>query len=287
MTFPLSPAGHVYPVRRSVRRPDEVHLAAITSAQLAGIPRVGAVPSQFYPPIWDQGAVGDCTAHGVGRAYEIARRTAGFQAMDPSRPFLYDLTRLYENTPLSQDSGAMVPDVPAVLAASGCCDASLFPNSQVFDGDLVTPPDATVLAAAAPHKVTAWARPSHLPEALIVSLAAGQAVPFGFDVYSSFESPTVATTGVVPVPASGETLLGGHCMCIVGWNITAPAGPHADGLWGWFQDRLDGSVPEDGYFVVANSWGTGWGLGGYCQFPFALFRNGMAYDPCVIQTVQG
>ena len=46
-------------------------------------------------------------------------------------------------------------------------------------------------------------------------------------------------------------------------------------------------MPEDGYFVVANSWGTGWGLSGYCQFPFALFRNGMAYDPCVIQTVQG
>jgi Papain family cysteine protease len=280
----LSPAGRRYPVTRSIRKPEEVHLAAVTYADLKDVPLEGAIPAKFYPPVWDQGQEGDCTANGGGAVYEIQRRTQGLPAMDPSRPFIYDLTRAKEGTPLSEDAGAMVPDIPAVLAVSGCCDLSLFPVSMP---DFATAPDATVMAAASLHKVGTWARPSHTPESLVAVLAQGYAVMFGFDVYSSFESAAVASTGIVPVPASGEQNLGGHCMALVGWSITAPAGPHKDGLWGWFQDRMEGSVPEDGYFVARNSWGTNWGLGGYCHFPFAMFRRGFAYDPCIIQTVLG
>jgi C1A family cysteine protease len=54
-------------------------------------------------------------------------------------------------------------------------------------------------------------------------LAAGYPFVFGFSVYESFESSTVAKTGVprrsvraktgkVPMPRSGETMLGGHAV---------------------------------------------------------------------------
>ena len=285
MSMTPSATGRSYPVRRSIRKPEEAHLRGVTLNELRGVARTGDLwVSGHVPPIWDQGQEGSCTAHGNGRAYEIQRRTQGLPPMDPSRALLYDLERMLEGTALTDDAGAQVPDGPAVLTASGCCDTSDYPYTAA---DLTTPPTPPVLAAAALHKVGSWARVSHTPADIIAMLAQGFAVPFGFDVYESFESSAVAQTGVVPVPQHGEQLLGGHCMCITGWNITALGGPHADGLLGWFMDRLEGSVPEDGYFLVDNSWGTGWGITGRCQFPFEMFRRGFAFDPLVISHVLG
>jgi C1A family cysteine protease len=64
-------------------------------------------------------------------------------------------------------------------------------------------------------------------------LASGYPFVFGFTVYESFESDTVAQTGIVPMPAQGEQVLGGHCVVAVGYDDT--------------QRR----------FIVRNSWGTG------------------------------
>ena len=284
--------GHRYPVRRSVVRPGERHRPPLTMAMVAGIALTGDLwPSGHVPPIWNQGAEGDCTANGVGRGYETRRRAQGLPPMDPSRPVIYDLERMLEGTPLSEDVGAMVPDGPAVLEASGCCDSGLYPISVP---DFTTAPPPDVLAACALHKVTAWARTAMDPAAIVAELAQGLAVPFGFDVYSSFESAAVATTGIVPMPAAGETKLGGHCMCLTGWDVTSPAHSHGPTFLDWFLDRLDGSVPEDGYFLADNSWGP-WGLpdpvtglpSGRCRFPFAMFRRGLAYDPLVITAVAG
>jgi hypothetical protein len=43
-------------------------------------------------------------------------------------------------------------------------------------------------------------------------LAEGYPFVLGFTVYESFESDTVAQTGIVPMPRSGEQVLGGHCV---------------------------------------------------------------------------
>jgi C1A family cysteine protease len=48
-------------------------------------------------------------------------------------------------------------------------------------------------------------------------LASGYPFVYGFTVYDSFESGSVAKTGVVPMPAPGEEVLGGHCVLAVGW----------------------------------------------------------------------
>src|SRR5258708_21000642 len=46
-------------------------------------------------------------------------------------------------------------------------------------------------------------------------LASGFPFVFGFSVYDSFESETVAKSGVVQIPASTETLQGGHAVLAV------------------------------------------------------------------------
>ena len=47
-------------------------------------------------------------------------------------------------------------------------------------------------------------------------LASGYPFVFAFSVYESFQSRAVAKTGTVPMPASGEAMLGGHAVMAVG-----------------------------------------------------------------------
>jgi C1A family cysteine protease len=77
-----------------------------------------------------------------------------------------------------------------------------------------------------------------------------QTIAFGFTVYSSFESSEVSSTGIVPLPVEGEGVLGGHEVLLVGY----------------LKD-----YPEHG--LVRNSWGSGWGLGGYCLMPWQMIAN--------------
>jgi C1A family cysteine protease len=84
---------------------------------------------------------------------------------------------------------------------------------------------------------------------LKAALAAGRPVVLGFTVYESFEAAAVAKTGIIPMPAPTESVLGGHCVLLVGYD---------DSKSQW---------------IVRNSWGTGWGQAGYCEFPYAYLTN--------------
>ncbi len=95
-------------------------------------------------------------------------------------------------------------------------------------------------------------------------LAEGFPFVFGFTVYQSFESQSVADHGIVPMPASGEQSIGGHCVVAVGYDATK---------------RL---------FIIRNSWGTGWALNGYCMMPFEyLLSPNLASDFWTIRSVTG
>jgi C1A family cysteine protease len=80
-------------------------------------------------------------------------------------------------------------------------------------------------------------------------LASGYIFLVGFTVYQSFESNDVALTGVVPMPQIGESVLGGHCVEIVGYSILT---------------RM---------FIFKNSWGVNWGDKGYGYMPFAYLQD--------------
>jgi C1A family cysteine protease len=77
---------------------------------------------------------------------------------------------------------------------------------------------------------------------------------FGFSVYESFESQSVASTGHAPMPKPKEPLLGGHAVVAVGYDDSKQ------------------------WFVVRNSWGTNWGLSGYFTMPYAYLLDGNLSD---------
>ena len=64
----------------------------------------------------------------------------------------------------------------------------------------------------------------------------------------------MAHTGVAAMPGAGETALGGHAVMAAGYD--------------------DGSAR----FLVRNSWGASWGMGGYFTLPYAYLSNANLAD---------
>lgn len=236
--------------------------AVAHSAQVAALPSAydlrGTSPAPF-PPVWDQGQEGSCTAHGALAIAEIQRRAQGLAPLDPSRQAQYYFTRDAEGDP-KVDAGAQVRTAVSVMADVGIAEASLWPyNMPKF-----TKPGADVYADAATRKVSQYIRLDGSPQTACAAIASGKAVVFGMQVYKAFEATgpgAIASTGILSLPNTcwlfgGEKSLGGHCVCAVGYLIT----------------NSDPSA-FDGYFTCRNSWGPDWGKSGYFLMPFAYFSR--------------
>ena len=86
---------------------------------------------------------------------------------------------------------------------------------------------------------------------------------FGFTVYESFEGAAVAKSGILQMPSSTENEVGGHAVMAVGYNDSVQR------------------------FLVRNSWGSGWGVGGYFTIPYGYLTDGdLADDFWTIRVVK-
>ena len=106
-------------------------------------------------------------------------------------------------------------------------------------------------------------RPNRIAAVILATCALALFV-FGFSVYESMETPAVDRSGNVPLPVHGEQLLGGHAVLAVGY--------------------------DDARRVInfRNSWGTGWGDGGYGTIPYAYITNpSLAGDMWMMATAGG
>jgi C1A family cysteine protease len=212
------------------------------------------------PPVYDQGQLGSCTANGIAAAIEFDQMKQGNKAFAPSRLFIYYNERVIEGT-VSQDSGAQVRDGIKSVATIGAPPESDWPYVIANFADK---PADVAYTDAKQDLVSTYARVNQDLAQMQGCLAEGYPFVFGFTVYESFESPTVASTGIVPMPAAGENVMGGHCVVAVGYDDTSRV------------------------FYIRNSWGTGWGLGGYCEMPYEyLLAPKLASDFWTLRSVTG
>lgn len=213
------------------------------------------------PPVYDQGKLGSCTANAIAAAYEFDQiKQTGKHDYDPSRLFIYYNERILEGT-VKIDAGAQIRDGMKVINQFGVCSEALWPyNISKF---AVRPPD-TCFTQAMGYKSVVYQRVGQTLNELQTVLASGFPIVFGFSVYESFESATVAKTGIMPMPSKKERCLGGHAVLLVGINI-----------------------PQK-MFIVRNSWGEGWGgnMKGYFMMPFDYATNrSLASDFWTLQKV--
>jgi C1A family cysteine protease len=210
-------------------------------------------------PVEDQSTLGSCTANALVGALEFLERKDGVPFTDLSRLFVYYNERVIEHT-VASDSGAMIRDGIKTLAKQGVCSEANWPYVVT---KFKNKPTKACYAEAKTHIITSYQRIQTL-DGMRSCLAAGYPFVFGFTVYASFESSQVAKTGVVPMPAKGESVLGGHAVVAVGYKDSTKR------------------------FIVRNSWGTSWGLQGYFTMPYNYLTNPqLASDMWTIRIAQG
>jgi C1A family cysteine protease len=149
-----------------------------------------------------------------------------------------------ENT-VSQDAGAQIRDGIKSLAQWGDCKEG---NWSYMPGNVFTKPTNVAYAEALNHKISTYMRLESLDD-VKHCLSEGYPVSFGFTVFESFEGPTVANIGIVPIPTANEECLGGHAVLAVGYDDTKQC------------------------LIVRNSWGEIWGDHGYFYLPYQFVND--------------
>ena len=236
------------------------HMYAAPVAMLAALPpKVDLRPN--CPPVYDQGQLGSCTGNAIAGAVQFEREKQHLTPdFVPSRLFIYYGERVIEGT-VGTDSGAQIRDGIKVVANQGVPPETDWPYDIT---KFTQKPPPAAFSDALHDRAVSYSRLTQTLTQMKGCLASGFPFVFGFTVYDSFESQTVAQTGVVPMPAAGESVLGGHAVMAVGYDDT--------------QQR----------FIVRNSWGPGWGMQGYFTIPYAyLTAHNLASDFCTVRLVQG
>jgi C1A family cysteine protease len=208
------------------------------------------------PPIYDQGQLGSCTGNAIAGAVDYDNHKITGTFWTPSRLWIYYQERVIEGT-VAQDAGAQIRDGIKSVAQLGVCPETDWPyDISTF---AQAPPKKDYTDALKDRAVSYQAVTQDLFGMKSV-IASGLPIVFGFTVYESFESPAVASSGIVPMPAPNEQIVGGHAVVLVGYD-----------------DAVD-------RFRVRNSWGTSWGQKGYFEMPYLYVTSGsLASDFWVVQ----
>jgi C1A family cysteine protease len=197
---------------------------------------------KLIPGVLDQGSLGSCTANACSNALRYLLRKEKVKDWQPSRLYIYWYTRFLEGT-VNEDSGAYIRTTMTAVHTYGACDEKILPyNINKFKNK----PSNSATRAATPH-TRDFKYLSVDPTLLAIRqcLHAGFPIIFGMEVYESFETEHVTTTGIVPMPNKAiEELLGGHAVTLFGYDDTKKQ------------------------FIVMNSWGASWGDKGYFYLPY-------------------
>lgn len=190
--------------------------------------------------------------------------------MQVSRLFEYYGARKLEGS-TQDDAGATIRDTVKAGAKYGIVDEAMWPYDPTkFSVD----PPREIWNAAAKRKVSSYHSIADGDVATMKSsLASGRMVIYGFSVYSYFLSQDMAIKGYLDIPNTRESYMGGHAQCLVGYDDNMPNPFRAT---------------SRGAFLVRNSWGKDWGLGGYYWVSYDYLANtALAGDNWVIVSAPG
>lgn len=239
--------GRVYPVVADAPAPELRWQDAFPLLSEDKLPATVDM-SGFLSPVRDQGSEGSCTAASGCTCVEYLYRRFRGETVILSPAFLYQMERQIMGT-LYQDSGARLRVTQQVLLTTGVCPEKDDPYTPADFVRGITP---QMLQDAARYRIAHGYWAPSLQE-ILNALAHGLVVQLAIMVYPSFESPAVASSGAVPMPAAGEQPLGGHAVCAYGYDL---------------QHRQ---------LFVRNSWGPTWGRQGNFTLPFGYIQGGPAY----------
>jgi C1A family cysteine protease len=193
---------------------------------------------------WDtivesQDSLGSCSANAITNAYELCvNRMYPEYFTHLSRLFIYYNTRL-EHGIVEEDEGMFLRDGMKSLTRYGVCCEELWPyDITKFNIE----PSEEAYEDAKKRKILKYQKLISIYYITEV-LNSNKPVVFGMEIYESFMDLNEHIF-TVHFPSRKERSLGGHAMCMVGYDL------------------------NKGLFLAKNSFGTSWGDKGYCWVPF-------------------
>jgi len=206
---------------------------------------------EWCSPVEDQGDLGSCTAHAVVGLLEYLQRRRHGRHIDLSRLFLYWAARRWLFGARLQELGDSGASIRAALAAAVAIGVPPERDWEYDPKRYNDTPGPWQFSLAQIFQGLHYVRLKSLAEVLAL-IRSGFPVAFGFSVYRSIDR--VGPDGVVPFPAPGERLEGGHAVLAVGYDEAR---------------RL---------VEFRNSWRADWGDGGYGWLPYQYFEAGLCDD---------
>lgn len=199
------------------------------------------------PPVGNQGSDGACVGWGTGyAAHSILRymnnpvHQGQWYGARRSPSYVYNQIKLG-----SCGAGSYPWDALNLLVTKGECSEL---QMNYVNGQCYTLPNNQQHVYASQRKIAAWYRVNERSTYDIkYYLSRNLPVPVCYSMNSSFFN--IYQTGYVWNSLYGSRQ-GGHCVCIVGYNDATQR------------------------FKVMNSWGSGWGAGGYFYISYNNINNG-------------
>jgi C1A family cysteine protease len=193
---------------------------------------------------WDtivesQGPLGSCSSNALTNAYELMTNYSFPEHFTHlSRLFIYYNTRFkFGNT--EEDEGMYLRDGLKAIAKFGVCSESLWPY---VPAQFNVKPTEDCYEDAKKRKIVKYQK---LISIYLITQVLNNNIPivFGMQIYESFMELNKRIF-TVNFPSRKEKSLGGHAMCMVGYDL------------------------EKNLFLAKNSFGASWGDEGYCWIPF-------------------
>jgi C1A family cysteine protease len=224
--------------------------------------------SSLITQVEDQGNWGSCVGFGCNYGLEIILRVIAKRALRFSARYTYRQGRYIAN--LSGDSGLWVRNGLGSLARYGAVEEARYPYDTSKPLDEKVDPDLHPLADD--FKALKYFRLDYPNVSLPVQqnrinkyISQKFPVICGFYCFDSLFHESTELTGNIPYPSENEGVVGGHCVCLTGYDdnyeITNP---------------IDGKTTR-GAWEFVNSWGTSWSAmtGGYGHLPYDYLTNPM------------
>ncbi len=260
-TQPIASLGAAPPEGAQFVLGSIVDMATATAAVAAGPPALAPAGTiNLLPPgAWPvryQGQRGTCVAHGTTACVEISVFAAEGPNPDYSEQFLYWAIKTKTSDPNPNTDGTWLRFAGAALQSHGICHEARWPYVQTrvnpISGATAADPSAAAISDAAAHRMTPGTyngSPTGAAATVLQLLAAGRPVAICLPVFGDPAVPNGPTNwstnvgwayGRVINPPPTSVVVGGHCVCVMGF---AP----------------DAAEPHGGYFIIRNSWDTAWG----------------------------
>ena len=225
-----------------------------------GLPPKVDLIDQLKNPVRHQGGRQTCVAFSTLVAYEHYLSVTAGTALDLSEQFLYWGSVQRDGLNHNPDSGTLLTAAADTLEQAGVCEEAHWPYDPTdIPGNAGhNPPPGPAATAAIPFK------PAKVIRITATSVddfkrivASGRCASFGVPIYASFwnNAAALATGRIKYFP--NEQPLGGHAMCIVG-----------------YEDDASDPALGGGRFIIRNSHGTAFGAGS----PYGAGHGTLAYS---------